>query len=200
MNQKAEQPISQQVEAVHKNLAMQTIAKDTDSIFNALVVEPKRSVAVLPEEQFKNYFYPYFSGEAKLEDNPEVLPSWVSIAGSPMAEVNIIDNGGNVLFSVPPVFDSSIIENVKRNLGESFSDIYAQYKMHSNNLPIVGDKFLADALSNKLPKVLKASGNLTGNQQRWNEIFHRYGKESTASPVTVLPGNQMAGGDDVEYE
>lgn len=69
----------------------------------------------LPEDIFKNYFLPMFAG---LETHPDAsVGVWISIAGTPFAEVDIIDKSGQVLFTVPPIFERNIVDPTKqRNL------------------------------------------------------------------------------------
>lgn len=192
-----EQMVGAVVTAVN-HLNTSAIRKDTDAMFNALVVEGKKDLSTLPETVFKEYFYPFFKGEVTAATQPGIVAEWIAIAGSAMCEVNVVDAQGKVEFTVPPLFDSSIIESAKRRLGNSFADIYSQYKMHSANLPIVGEKFLADAFEEKIPAILKTSETLSPNQARWQTIFHRYGD--------ALPGEKnekmtaITQGNDIDYE
>lgn len=179
---------------------METLARSTNQTFEALVVEPSREKSRVPEQTFKDHFLPYFSGQASVVDNPDVLPTWVGIAGSPSSEVSIIDQSGNVLYDVPAIMDLSIIDSSRRKLGESLSSIYSQYELHSNQLPVVGERYLADAMGRKTPTMFKESEKFTENAGRWNNIFERYGikQQTTLVEKKTLP---TSGADlDVEYE
>ena len=179
---------------------METLARSTNQTFEALVVEPSREKSRVPEQTFKDHFLPYSSGQASVVDNPDVLPTWVGIAGSPSSEVSIIDQSGNVLYDVPAIMDLSIIDSSRRKLGESLSSIYSQYELHSNQLPVVGERYLADAMGRKTPTMFKESEKFTENAGRWNNIFERYGikQQTTLVEKKTLP---TSGADlDVEYE
>lgn len=179
---------------------METLARSTNQTFEALVVEPSREKSRVPEQTFKEHFLPYFSGQASVADNPDVLPTWVGIAGSPSSEVSIIDQSGNVLYDVPAIMDLSVIDSSRRKLGESLANIYSQYELHSNQLPVVGERYLADAMGRKTPTMFKESEKFTENAGRWNNIFERYGiKQQTA--VVEKKSLPTSGADlDVEYE
>lgn len=179
---------------------METLARSTNQTFEALVVEPSREKSRVPEQTFKDHFLPYFSGQASVADNPDVLPTWVGIAGSPSSEVSIIDQSGNVLYDVPAIMDLSVIDSSRRKLGESLANIYSQYELHSNQLPVVGERYLADAMGRKTPTMFKESEKFTENAGRWNNIFERYGikQQTTLVEKKTLP---TSGADlDVEYE
>lgn len=184
----------------HRSAAAQTATTSIGEIFDALVVNAHNDVAKLPEEIFKGHFLPFFSGEKDIKERKEFFSEWIGIAGSPMAEVNIIDNNGQTLFTVPPMLDSSVIETAKRNLGESFSDIYSQYKMHSNNLPVVGERVLADAFEKKIGTTIKKSDVVQANQDRWNSILNRYGREKTAATTNVANSRANNAGDELDYD
>ena len=137
-----------------------------------------------------------FSGQKSINDNKEIVSQWVQVAGAPGAEVDVIDQSGEKLFTVPPVFDSSIIETLKRKLGESFNDIYTLYNLHNNNSPVIGEKVLADAFENRMNTMFKPSDTLTNNQKRWDIIFDRYQiKHAGAVETKVVVQN-----DDIDYE
>jgi hypothetical protein len=172
------------------------ILSTTNDIFDALVVEPSKEHAVLPEPIFKEVFLPYFSGQKNIAEDKDIIAKWVQVAGVPGAEVDVIDQNGTVQFTVPPVFDSGIIETVKRKLGESVSDIYTLYNLHSNNSPVIGERVLANAFENKIPTMIKPSEALSENQARWNTIFERYNGSAKASAKQAPEANDS----DVEYE
>lgn len=179
---------------------MESLARSTNQTFEALVVEPSREKSRIPEQTFKDHFLPYFSGQANVSDNPDVLPMWVGIAGSPSSEVSVVDQSGNVLYDVPAIMDLSIIDSSRRKLGESLSNIYSQYELHSNQLPVVGERYLVEAMERKTSTLFKESEQFTNNSKRWNNIFERYGIKQE-EPVVEKKALPKSGEDlDVEYE
>jgi hypothetical protein len=199
MDKKQQELTNATLQRVRQN-NVDVLRRETDKTFEALVVEPTREKARIPEQIFKDSFLPYFSGQASTADNPDVLPMWVGIAGSPSSEVSIVDSFGNVIYDVPALMDLTVIDSSRRKLGESLSTIYSQYELHSNQLPVVGERYLADAMEKKTPTLFKPSEKFAENTQRWNDIFDRYGikVETMADNTKSLP---TSGDDiDVEYE
>jgi hypothetical protein len=167
--------------AIANNLKKQ-VAEQTNDIYNSLVGNKENSQ--LPEDIFQQYFLPHFSGQASISNKPEVMAEWISIAGTPTSEVDIIDHAGHVLFTVPSLFDTNVIDAVKREVGESISDIYNQYDLKSNNIPSVANNFLNKELSKKL-RIVDTNINHSDITDRWNSIFDRYGiQHSTPSNTT----------------
>lgn len=62
---------------------------------------PKRT---LPESIFRHNFYAFFKGEVtNKEQAQQVYQNWVQVAGSTLDAVNIIDDNGAVVYTVPPL-------------------------------------------------------------------------------------------------
>lgn len=177
--------LSTDIVEMQTRMAREKMAEATKTIFEELVVKPQAEKKQMPENVFKDYFYPYFSGERKLDENKNIMAEWVAIAGSPMAEVTVVDEKGQPQFDVPPIYDSSIIETVKHNIGESFGEIYNQYNLHSKNLPVLGERYLANAFNNKIPKMIKGSEVVNVNAAKWKTIFDRYGSKDNAALTSI---------------
>lgn len=139
-----------ELEKKHKELSAKTLtavqrrnndalARELNKTHQALVVEPEREKSRVPEAVFKERFLPYFSGEINIADNDSILPLWIGIAGSPSAEVSIVDQTGNIIFDVPAIMDLTVIDSAKHKLGESLAEIYSQYDLHSSQLPVIGE-------------------------------------------------------------
>lgn len=157
--------------AIANNLKKQ-VAEQTNDIYNSLVGTKENSQ--LPEDIFKQYFLPHFSGQAPISSKPQIVAEWIGIAGTPASEVDVIDTAGHVLFTVPSLFDSSIIDTVKRDPGNSISDIYSQYDLKTNNIPSVANNFLNKELSKKL-SIVDTTVKHEDVTNQWNSIFDRYG-------------------------
>ena len=73
---------------------------------------------------------------------------WISVAGTPMAEVNVIrDNTSEVLFKVPGLLYTNNLFMHKR--GGDLGDIFTKFEQINNNLPVNGLSFLLEALNSK---------------------------------------------------
>lgn len=199
MDKKQQELVDNTMQRVRQN-NVDVLRRETDKTFEALVIEPSREKARIPEQIFKEAFLPYFSGQENTADNPDVLPMWVGIAGSPSSEVSVVDPSGNVIYDVPALMDLTIIDSSRRKLGESLATIYSQYELHSNQLPVVGERYLANAMEKKTPTLFKPSEKFAENAQRWNAIFDRYGMKIAVVSETQKSLPTSADDLDVEYE
>ncbi len=157
----------------------------------------------LPEEVFVKAFLPYFSGIVPMDNTSAVKANWIGIAGTPMSPVDVIDSTGNVIFTVPPLLDTSVI-NLTRNSREdrSIASIHDEYNLRTNHIPAVANTFISNALNNEAGKILQeVPGKMEANAKVWNSIFERYGIDTsnlnTDKPVT---SNQPDPTDDVVYD
>lgn len=188
------------VENQLKQQQIEEISGSMNSIYDSLVVHAPHGR--LPEEIFKERFLPTFAGEAPMVKDSAVIAEWIGVAGTAMNEVDIIDSKGNVLFTVPSIFDTNVLEITKRNAGESIADIYKEFNLRHNHIPIVADKYLAESLSGKLQEITKPVADGNPNQKRWTEILGRYGKAPSATQ-NQNTGNQQKSStdlDDVVYD
>ncbi len=161
---------------------MDNFAKTADAFYNEIVVKQPRGS--MPENLFLEYFLPYLTGLTPIPQDTNVYAEWISIAGSPISEVNILDSTTNeVLYTCPALFDTNTINTTKREPGESFNDIFIQYDMQLNTLPVVANNYLNQELTKKLNSVESLSSDV-GNVLSWTEILTKYGYTDITS-VTI---------------
>lgn len=141
-------------------------------VFSALVENNPK--AKLPEELFVSNFLPFFLGVNKVERNEDFLPTWISVAGTPAADVDIIDKSGKVIFTVPSFIDSEFINPLKNTTGLSYSDIIAMSTLYGNNIPKQGADVLNKGLSDKINRLKDKSPNYASKIKMWETIFIRY--------------------------
>lgn len=151
---------------------IQTTQKETDDLFDILVIKKENSR--LPESIFTGYFLPYFSGQQPITKESHVMAEWISVAGTPMNEVDIIDNEDTVLYTVPSLFDTNIINVVNQSGQGTFAGIFSEYNLHNNNLPQLGERFLSGALKDKFERIQTDSDLKDKNLSTWKSIFQRY--------------------------
>jgi hypothetical protein len=175
------------------------ISAAINNSFNSLVAN--REVSKLPEEIFKSYFLPFFLGETKeaptSDRNP--LTDWISIAGTPMAEVEIISPAGEVLFAVPALYDTDMLNIVTRSPGNSIADIAHEYELRKAVLPRAAANFLNTALLNKSEAIFKSSDEKS-TSERWDEIRKRYNKGSFSDGITHFSKDALNPDTDITYE
>lgn len=121
------------------------------------------------ESVFVNYFLPFFIGQ---RHSDTWVIEWISIAGTPMLPVNVVDDvTKEVLYTVPGFLDTSSIINDNRNL--SLGAIIERYIMIENNgIPMQSRAYLAKNLNEYEKAVTGDMGKNTINQ--WHYILQRY--------------------------
>lgn len=165
-----------------EKVKLDRINANAEFFFKELVLKPRDNVSKLPENIFVNYFLPFFCGEIDINKYKEnVLTQWISIAGSPTAQVNIVASGtNNILFTVPGLVDTNFIDVNNINKSQPLNHIFTNYELHKNQLPILGHKYLANALEDKMKQIAvkdeSVKTNMSQHQQQWLDIFVRYGK------------------------
>lgn len=174
-------------------------AKDAgESAFEALVAEPARRKTRLPEHVFVSTFLPYFCGELDIKKDPNILINWIAIAGAPTKEVVIVTDGDEELFHVPPMSDTSTIDVTALMAGgDNFKDIMSHFMLYQQQLPIKGEQYLSRVMPAQMERLRTESTQFTANEQRWKEIFVRYGK---MPPEAIAPGVDPAKGNIGEDE
>ena len=149
--------------------------KVLDNVFPALVENIQDVMARLPEDIFVSHFLPFFAGRIDINFKPTIIAEWVSVAGSPMSEVAITDHTGAILYIVPAIFDTSFINVNRQKQSMGFAAIVDKTNLMTNNLPVMGERFLNQALAGKLDEITNGPNSVAINHQRWIEIFSRYG-------------------------
>jgi len=157
--------LNKQVEEI-KNFIFQ----ETNNVQEKLsILLDKKLLNHIPESLFVNYFLPRFTGN--IIDEKYVL-EWISIAGSPMAEVGIIKDGTNeILFYVPSILATNSI-TLRQEEGD-IGDIVEKYNNINNNSPIQGLNFFLEALNNKANEYSNLI-NLNEISNRWKAILEKY--------------------------
>ena len=152
-------------------------------------------LAKLPLHVFNQYFAPYFFGQKPLEQDSDMFSAWVGIAGSPMAPVEIIDNG-NVVFVVPALYDTNAINLMK---GNNVSRVMDEFSNHSNSLPAVSMKFVQNRL---LPEADQIAKPTTGNNEQWKLVADHYLPTETKTSSSQTSKGNLANNsdDDLNYD
>lgn len=151
----------------------------------------------LPESVFVQLFLPYFSG-TPFPDNRNVIAEWIGIAGTPMSEVDIINDQGAVLYSVPSLFNTDMLQVANKKAGLAIGDIVDNYKLRDQHVRGSGERYLSHAIEEKLHTMLPEQPNKNPFTARWADIHQRYGiqtNEAASTPVTKT----NVPDDDLEY-
>ena len=166
-----------------KTAITQDITVKRDIIFTGLLENVQ--VNQIPENIFVRYFLPRFTGQIQDQD---WLVKWISIAGTPMAEVAVIDDvGRQELFRVPAVLYTRNLL-LKNNTVNMF-DIFGRYEQIKKNIPQSATSFLFQALNAKKQE-LQQDYNSDKVQQTWYEILSRY--NLLTSPQQTTQSNSIS--------
>ena len=124
----------------------------------------KSAATTIPETVFKSTYLPRL-----IHGNIEYFNvTWINdVAKSPHNRVNIVDNRGNVLFTVPPLCNLSL-DSMQDQLSAKMK--YIQAEMNSNALK---GNMLLERL---LPTFINFEPAISGEfEKEWIAIFERYG-------------------------
>jgi len=168
-------------------------ASEEQKMYDSLVTGIENNK--LPENIFKNYFLPVISGVTTDQNYSKVMEEWISVAGTAMSSVDIINDNGEVLFTTPPILDTSVINKMKNSDNDkSFTSILENYAVRNVNFPPEAKAFLRNELNKKLDTIGTDTPNITTN---WKKIFTKYGlvEDKHSEEETRLKSD-----DDLEYD
>ena len=173
------------------NMIFEDLAKGQDRVFDALV--QGAPIARLPEPHFRDYFLHGFLGNPP---NEQWMAQWISVAGTPAAEVQIFDPlTGEDLYRVPPAVASAALATQGQTRAR-MRDIFEHTANLSQNSPTQAQHFMMQALGDKSRTV--GGEQVQSYQQRWQEIFARYGYVQQQSQASQ-PALSAEGDDLFEY-
>lgn len=177
-----------------KDLSKQ-LSQERQNKFKNIVttlVEDEREAAdepktVLPESVFVEFFLPYFIELARTQNdtqndkklaknfNDNLLGKWIDMAKGPYNEVDVMDNAGNIIFTVPALFSKNVVmmENVK---SFDFLNMTRTYNRKLSVNPTQATNYLYSSFSG-VPKFLKNPNDDLSRQEKWANIFKRYMKK-----------------------
>lgn len=131
--------------------------------------------ATFPESLFVTHFLPLFTGEVKQNDVININ-TWIEkVAGGDHVPVDLVDKDGKVIFTIPPMFDQSILDQSK-NGGQTMTRIERQYSRLKEFDAAGSQVFLHKTLSGMHIKE-KPTEEVYKNIATWNAIFTHYGKQ-----------------------
>ena len=147
---------------------------DTAKLMEETINKPAPN-AKLPEIIFKEHFVEFFktysSNTAPTEADSTTYARWLTIAGSEFNEVDIIDDKGNVIFTVPPMLTKPNVDyKATRTINVNDTAYDAVNKF--NRTPAESSNFI----TNKVSKLMSGAITVDTNEDesRWKRILNRY--------------------------
>jgi hypothetical protein len=200
----AEQENAALLKLREKELAL--VKRDIDIFYKGLVTDPQNNPGRIPENIFVELFLPYFRGDKKFEDRPELLGHWYAIAGWHGGEVSVIDKFGNELFRVPPYMNHGAVDPTHNKMRQDMSlyDIDGISEGMSRTSPLGSARFRAEKMDEKLSDMLATGDQGNSILNRWAKIFERYETASAQEKLasvgsTNSPTPSTLSEDDLEF-
>lgn len=184
MSTQSKPPGNVNVEKKIQDFVHKGVEQDIERAYNDLFEVGKQNNQ-LPEQLFVNAFLPFFSGKIKDDAQLNITTKWVSVAGSTMNSVDIINNDGKVLFTVPPLMSTEFLGIHDNIRGKSFNEIFNDAKNQANRIPILGERVIAEDAGGKVSQMKVDPKDIQITQ--WDMIFDRYNvphpKSKTGQPI-----------------
>lgn len=167
----------------------------------------KRETVTIPEVNFVQVFLPYFA------QDPENLYDvhvghWIAIAGGPFNSVNVADPSGEILYTVPPIFDNTALTLKPHEAPEAIYEVIGNANNLALSFPAKGIRYMREHLGELYRKMVDKT--IAIEQIRtWNAIFTRYGREPIVIEgleaelkltPTGNPVDESSDYDNVDYE
>lgn len=151
----------------------------------------------LPEKHFKEVFVPFLVGQVDSTPENNLVNCWIAVAGSPASEMDVIDDEGNVLFTAPPLYDTSLI-NAGAPAERTLGSIMQEYSQIKQDIPQAAESFLNQHMANKFNNMMHKPSDVPLKSERWENILSRYGH---APAKTGADGSsQTSGQDELNYD
>lgn len=155
------------------------------------ISEPPKRV---PEYVFREIFLPAFSGidPEVSKKSGDFIAHWVGVVGSPTESAEIVDHVGEVLFTVPPIYDSSLLKTDKADRPSmSYSSLLTNLSETSKVNPQAAWGEFAHKSCERLDNSLAAQTDNSPAVQGWSKIFEYYGiVPAKAKEIQVSKNNQ----------
>ena len=174
-----------------------------EDIYRTVVIDSRNDfTGKLPEALFTEYFLPVFKQtpeeiekltqqERAIRD--QLLQDWVKVAGGVFNEVNIIDQAGNILFTVPALKSTAVINPKKNENHPGFSHVVATARLMEFQSPTKSLEYQKKEFTKTLLSQVEKKGVYKTDEERWIDIFNRYGgmksEQSTSTSNTNTTSN-----------
>lgn len=194
MSEQNNQRLRQLAESFTKEIAQ--IDQDSERAFiNDLIEAVSTPPKKIPEPVFREIFLPYFTGERKPDPKNSAIAHWIGLVGSASEPADIVDVKGDVLFQVPPMYDSSVIDTRRNSKdAKNFATIFSVYEEEARVHPALGKKFLVEELSKKADATIPENMS-DKSEYSWDPVL-KYYKLIPDTQEQVKNAPQQTPGDD----
>lgn len=167
-----------------------------NNAFQGLVENQPR--ARLPEPLFKEHFWPYFNHDKEASRDDSVFAQWVGVAGSPTSEVDVFNEVGEVVFTVPALLNTGILDVLQSgHRQQPIKTTFLEAQRLAADLPDVATSFFENMLQHKLGDISSARPPQEKDVANWKKIAEFYG---TSAPTAVAQANKVSPDDELQYD
>jgi len=133
---------------------LEKMADDLDSLDYGGTVK-------LNEDAFKRLYLPYMIGE---KHNENLVAKWIELSGSPLKEVQLVNEQGEVVNTLPPLIQPNIdanengeLDNMANSLteGKLQEDMYGASPIISSKMTAIANCFDKQSMSDEWVSALK---------------------------------------------
>lgn len=153
----------------------------------------------LHEPIFRQYFLPFFTNAVAPSPDNNAYAYWVGVAGSPTSEVDVVDDSGEVLFTVPALLNTNSLEVLQnRHRGPSMKDMYLEYAQLSQGLALVATNVWNRGLYEKMQDIIKTNNPaMQTDVDKWKMIYAYYNLTPVQNSTPINTGSTET---PLEYE
>lgn len=175
--------------------------KEAGDFIKGFVDEVKEPVKNIPENVFREIFLPVFAGlNPEYEDRVgDFTAHWIGILGSPTEPANIVNMQGEVLFKVPPIYDTARMNQEGTVVGsESYKSIFGNLVDGASVNPTMAVGEFGQAITKRLDAVIKHD-EVPVDQNPWKPVFAFYGLVDKGDDTAAASTNQAPLDDDFKF-
>lgn len=178
---KVEQPKENQLENYSKMIKesrAERLRQRDLAIFKEVI--NSRENEKVPEVVFATVFADYFKDFNK-ESDPTKLQQWVGLAGGYYNEVDLVNEKGETVDTVPGIYKKIDIEDAFDDF--NFVTTVTQYNRKKERIAVVAEEFVKDALKDAERQIVSDTAANT-HETRWNAIINKYATQDTPLPTS----------------
>lgn len=151
--------------------------KEASDFINEFLETVQEPVKRVPENVFREIFLPVFAGtgQGREKDTQNFIAHWCGIVGSGYSEAEVYNIRGELLFKVPPIFNSENIHaETQKGGSKSYEAIFNQYIDDAAVNQTRARHEIAARMANRLETVIDTAKPDSAVEQ-WDIIFKHYG-------------------------
>lgn len=119
---------------------------------------------------FEGYFLPIFLGET-VDTRGDWIARWQTVARTLSNRVDVVDNSGKFLFTVPPILNTSALKD--RRGDDALDGILRQYQARNTNPMANADNYLLSAFGDTYKRILDKYDD-SEEVKQWRYILNYY--------------------------